>query len=129
MRLRGGGDVGDTLSLYLIAFPSLRLSLQGAVMQYRQSRLMLAAGLVLAGCRSYDAATAPSGSSTMGTARYDVGHASHASLPHQQLAEAKAAAARYHDVRKAIADGYHDTGIVLPNMGRHFIKDDLVDTK
>jgi hypothetical protein len=98
-------------------------------MQYRQSRLMLAAAVVLAGCRSYDGATAPSGSSTMGTARYDVGHASHASLPHQQLAQAKAAAARYHDVRKAIADGYHDTGIVLPNMGRHFIKDDLVDTK
>jgi hypothetical protein len=28
-----------------------------------------------------------------------------------------------------IADGYHDTGIVLRNMRRHFLKDELVDTK
>jgi hypothetical protein len=93
------------------------------------SRFLLAAALALAGCRSYDSATEPTGSTGTGAALYAERHTPHASLPLQELAQAKAAAARYHDIRKAIADGYHDTGIVLPNMGRHFIKDELVDTK
>ena len=93
-----------------------------------QYRFLLAAALILAGCRGYDTATAPNGSTAKGTPHYDAGHTPHASLPLQDLAQAKAAAARYHDVRKAIADGYHDTGIVLPNMGRHFLKDELMDT-
>jgi len=93
------------------------------------SRFLLAAALALAGCRRYDSATEPTGSTGTGAALYAERHTPHASLPLQELAQAKAAAARYHDIRKAIADGYHDTGIVLPNMGRHFIKDELVDTK
>jgi len=93
------------------------------------SRLLLVAALALAGCRSYDAATDPNGSTGTGAPLYAVGHTPHASLPLQELAQAKAVATRYHDVRKAIVDGYHDTGIVLPNMGRHFLKDELVDTK
>jgi hypothetical protein len=94
-----------------------------------QYRLLLAAALTLAGCRSYDTATAPNGSASPGTPRYDAGQAPRNALPLQELAQAKAAAARYHDVRKAIADGYRDTGIVLPNMGRHFLNDTLLDTK
>ena len=90
---------------------------------------LLVAALTLAGCRSYDTATAPNGSTVTGTPRYDAGQAPRNSLPLQELAQAKAAAARYHDIRKAIADGYHDTGIVLPNMGRHFLNEGLLDTK
>ncbi len=56
-------------------------------------------------------------------------HAAHSGLPLQQLAAAKRAAARYHDVRKAIAAGYTDIQIVLPNMGRHFLKRELLDSK
>lgn len=50
------------------------------------------------------------------------------SLPVQQLAFAKQATARYRDVRNAVADGYEDINVVLPNMGRHFLKQALLDS-
>lgn len=99
-------------------------------MQYRHLLASAAAAaLAVAACRGYDAATAPNGSAGTGAPRYAAGQHAHASLPLEELAEAKAAAGRYHDIRQAIADGYHDTGIVLPNMGRHFINEDLLDTR
>jgi hypothetical protein len=48
-------------------------------------------------------------------------------LPVTELANARRATARYQDVRQALRDGYVDIGVVLPNMGRHFLKDALVD--
>ena len=53
-----------------------------------QYHLVAAAAIALAGCGRYDAMS-PAPDTT---------------------------AARYHDVRNALADGYRDTGIVLPNM-------------
>jgi hypothetical protein len=97
-------------------------------MQYRYIfAAVAAAALAAAACRSSDTVTSPS---AIGAApRYDASQHQHASLPLEELAEAKAAAGRYHDIRQAIADGYHDTGIVLPNMGRHFINEGLLDTR
>jgi len=99
-------------------------------MQYRD--LLAAAtvvALAVAGCRSYDKATAPNGSTAAGTPRYGATDGPASALPLQELAQAKAAAARYHDVRNAIADGYQDINLVIPNMGRHFLKEGLVDTR
>jgi hypothetical protein len=50
-------------------------------------------------------------------------------LSSDELKRAKRATARYQDVRKAVADGYVDINVVRPNMGRHFLKDSLVDAK
>jgi hypothetical protein len=86
-------------------------------------RFLLVAAIGLAACRESDAVAPRAEGVWAAAARAD----SHASLPHGELAQAKAAAGRYHDIRQAIADGYHDTGIVLPNMGRHFINDGLLD--
>jgi hypothetical protein len=99
-------------------------------MQYRYMLAAVAAAAALAAvaCRGSDAVTSPSASAAASS--YEAAqHQQHASLPIEELAEAKAAAARYHDIRQAIADGYHDTGIVLPNMGRHFLNQDLLDTR
>jgi hypothetical protein len=52
-----------------------------------------------------------------------------ARLRSDQLKRAKRATARYHDVRKAVADGYVDINVVRPHMGRHFLKEGLVDAK
>jgi hypothetical protein len=60
-------------------------------------------------------------SSSMAAAHVD-------SLPVQQLAIAKQATARYGDVRNAVADGYEDINVVIPNMGRHFLKKALLDS-
>jgi hypothetical protein len=54
--------------------------------------------------------------------------ARHDSLPVEQLALAKRATARYRDVQQAIADGYADINVVIPNMGRHFLKQALMDS-
>ncbi len=84
-------------------------------------RFLLAAAVALAACRGSDA-VAPDAVAAA-AAQADP----HAGLPHRQLAQAKAAAGRYHDIRQAIADGYQDIGVVIPNMGRHFLKDSLLD--
>lgn len=46
---------------------------------------------------------------------------------HTELERARAATARYHDLAAALADGYVDINVVKPNMGRHFMKHELVD--
>jgi len=38
-----------------------------------------------------------------------------------QLQAAKAATAKYHDIGKAIADGYADIDVVVQNMGYHYM--------
>jgi hypothetical protein len=48
-------------------------------------------------------------------------------LPVKELASARGATARYQDLQKALRDGYVDIGVVLPNMGRHLLKESLVD--
>ena len=46
-----------------------------------------------------------------------------------ELQQARAATARYRDIRNAIADGYVDIEVDVENMGHHFMKMSLVDAK
>jgi hypothetical protein len=46
-----------------------------------------------------------------------------------ELDRARSATVRYADVANAIADGYADINVVMPNMGRHFMKQSLVDDR
>ncbi|HEX9252843.1 MAG TPA: hypothetical protein VF870_11415 [Ignavibacteriaceae bacterium] len=45
----------------------------------------------------------------------------------QELQEAKIATARYNNLENAIADGYEDINVVMPNMGHHYMKANYVD--
>ena len=60
-------------------------------------------------------------------------HASHVvspnnePLPVTELAKARRATARYQNIENALQDGYVDIHVVLPNMGRHFLKEALLD--
>jgi len=45
-----------------------------------------------------------------------------------ELQEARVATAKYRDINNALADGYVDIHVVLPNMGYHFEKASLVDS-
>lgn len=101
-----------------------------------QHRLLLAAALVLAGCRtSDDVATGPAASDPYGAAaalrssghHHGPYHQREGELPVEQLQQAKRASARYNDVENAKADGYKDINVVIQNMGRHFLKDSLLD--
>jgi hypothetical protein len=101
-------------------------------MSYRLARSMAAS--LLLGCAT---AGAPGSSrvvsqphSALLAPRHHNGNAVRAddSLPVAQLARAKRATARYRDSRNALADGYEDINVVIPNMGRHFLKHSLLDS-
>src|SRR5437867_3009206 len=44
-----------------------------------------------------------------------------------ELQQARGATAKYRNISKAFDDGYADINVVVPNMGYHFMKADLVD--
>lgn len=46
-----------------------------------------------------------------------------------QLDQARTAADKYFDVDKAVADGYTDIGVFMPNMGWHYLNNQLLDEK
>ncbi len=44
-----------------------------------------------------------------------------------ELQQARAATARYRDLKNAIKDGYSNINVDVPNMGHHFMKASLID--
>jgi hypothetical protein len=97
-----------------------------------QNRLLLAIAIAVAGCQSRDpVATAPTMPAASAVSSADLHHGpsvrSDERPPADQLERVKRATIRYRDVRNAMADGYADINVVLPNMGRHFLNDGLVD--
>lgn len=44
-----------------------------------------------------------------------------------ELAQARLATAKYHDISQALADGYVDIDLFVPMMGYHYLKPSLVD--
>ena len=44
----------------------------------------------------------------------------------KEIAAARAATARYHDINAALADGYIDVSFCMPNMGFHYARPDLI---
>jgi hypothetical protein len=46
-----------------------------------------------------------------------------------QLEAVRSATARFHDVAVAEAEGYVDIGLFLPNMGWHYLKEELLDAQ
>lgn len=49
------------------------------------------------------------------------------SILNKELALAKSSTAKYHNIEKALADGYIDIGLYIPNMGWHFLNPAYVD--
>src|SRR5687767_3403234 len=47
----------------------------------------------------------------------------------RELARARRATARYHDLSRAIADGYADINVFIPNMGFHYLKSSILDAQ
>ncbi|HSK14001.1 MAG TPA: hypothetical protein VK907_12360 [Phnomibacter sp.] len=44
-----------------------------------------------------------------------------------ELQQARAASAKYQRLENALRDGYVDINVVIPGMGRHYLKESLVD--
>lgn len=96
-------------------------------------RSLLVLAVALAACRAPNGMTgAPAASATASAALSPNAHdhvvpANGEPLPLKELANARRATARYQDELQALKDGYVDIGVVLPNMGRHLLKESLVD--
>lgn len=95
-------------------------------------QLWYLAAVALSACGATDAPTAadavdPVAAGPMQHAHHGPAAIVKGPLPLGELARARAATARYHRVEQALADGYVDLGVVLPNMGRHFMNPGLVD--
>lgn len=45
-----------------------------------------------------------------------------------ELLEVRAATEKYRDIKNARKDGYEDISVVVPNMGYHYMKSDIVDS-
>lgn len=45
----------------------------------------------------------------------------------RELNRARRATARYHNINNAIADGYVDINVYVPNMGYHYLKPEILD--
>jgi hypothetical protein len=97
------------------------------------NRLLLIAVVALAACRSANVVAGQQSAPATRTAAVSpnshdhVAPVTHDPLPAKELEKARRATARYQDVKNAIADGYKDIDVVLPNMGRHFLKEALLD--
>ena len=95
--------------------------------------LLLIAAVALSACRGPSAvsevpAVSAPGSATVSPNAHDhVVRSNGEPLPHKELASARGATARYQDFQRALRDGYVDIGVVLPNMGRHLLKEALLD--
>ena len=99
------------------------------------NRLLLIAAVALAACGGPVVVTrtrvlpATQTTAPSSTSHDHVAPVTHEGIPAKELEKAKRATARYQDVKNAIADGYKDIDVVLPNMGRHFLKEALLDGK
>ncbi|HWP45271.1 MAG TPA: hypothetical protein VNO14_18660 [Blastocatellia bacterium] len=45
----------------------------------------------------------------------------------RELARARRATARYHDIEKALEDGYVDINVFIPQMGYHYLRPSILD--
>ena len=96
-------------------------------------RFQLVVAVVLAGCRGSNAvANMPVTSTALSTATAPAAHnhivpANNEPLPVTELAKTRRATARYQNIENALKDGYVDINVVLPNMGRHFLKEGILD--
>ena len=87
---------------------------------YRTFTLAAVIGVILAGCGLFGiqgrAAAAPND-----------GEQGLAPATRRELARARMATARYHNISRAIADGYVDIDVVIPNMGFHYLRPAILD--
>lgn len=93
---------------------------------------MMTAGFVLTGCQKENVATPLD---NLQSSKNEVQSVSNVLNDYtglslqtsQELQQARAATARYRNIKNALKDGYDDINVVAPYMGYHFMKSSLTD--
>ena len=90
--------------------------------------VFLVAGCAKEGLQEQDPTAEGTASAALVSGRANFVH--EANLPEQtlwELQQTRAATARYRHIKNAIKDGYADIDVVIPGMGHHYMKADLLD--
>lgn len=87
--------------------------------------LALLAGITLLGCGLL--ATAGAAATHDHTPGGSVSEESLSRETRRELARARRATAKYHDISEAIADGYADINVFMPQMGFHYLRSANLD--
>ncbi len=98
--------------------------------------MVLLSGFLFAGCKKQDLSEPKSEAQAVSNKGMNVGTevfpiTNYNGLDWQtlwELQQARAATAKYRNINNAFADGYADINVVVPNMGYHFMKSELVDS-
>lgn len=80
---------------------------------------LVIAGFMLAGCNPDSATDNPVDSNPVISKNNQL---------QVELSRVRAATAKYHDINAAIADGYADIDLYVPNMGWHYLNSALLDS-
>lgn len=95
--------------------------------------VLLGAALVafiFAGCESPSSSESPATDVfdlSKGVVSTNIENSSSNATLNQELALARSSTAKYHNINKALADGYVDINLYIPNMGWHFLNGNLLD--
>src|SRR5690606_33442656 len=88
--------------------------------------IILFAAMAFTGCEQQE--TLPVGNNI--NEEFPFSLAKHYNLPKEllnELQQAKIATAKYNHIENALADGYEDIGVVVPQMGHHYMKSNIVN--
>lgn len=85
--------------------------------------------IAFSGCETGDLPdiTDASGHLSKGNAVYGPESIPMNAVLNQELALARSSTAKYHNIQTALADGYVDINLYIPNMGWHYLKPSLAD--
>ena len=95
-------------------------------MLYRKTKLIIGL-IVLLTVAGAALASIPAARAEKDNHSSDVGRSKLSALTEQELAQARSATAKYHDVAQAEADGYRNFNLYVPGEGFHYLKFSLLD--
>lgn len=89
--------------------------------------LLIALGFITAGCEQINFSDDLSVENEFEKSNTTTSVEKFSSTLNKELALARSSTARYHNVENALADGYVDINLYIPNMGWHYLKGSLMD--
>jgi len=91
--------------------------------------VLVIAVIAFSGCETANSPDNPDagGSLSKGNSVYGTEGMPMNAVLNQELALARASTAKYHNIQTALADGYIDINLYIPNMGWHYMDTTLVD--
>ena len=109
----------------IVAVPSMYYTKKNIILSLVV--LILSGAFLFTSCKKQDV-PAPANAMLSTDASTDMVNFTNNNLTDRELKAARQATVKYKSIDSAIADGYIDINVVMPNMGYHYQKPELVDS-